>query len=515
MNEQTRTSRRGRKRQQDKTQASGNYTAVYRQLKHPYEPQKVFSDDEVHAIHDTALKVLEELGIKILLEEARSIFQAAGAKVEQESQMVFIGRDIVESALKTAPKSIRMRARNLEREQDYALGSMLFAPGAGCPNVTDRLRGRRPGDLESYEETLKLQQAFDVMHVLGPSSEPQDVPIQDRHYAQMKSQMTLCDKPMFAYSRGRQQVEQIFELLQTGLNLSSDDFVDGSWVFTIINTNSPRLIDNPMAQGVIDFARAGQMSIITPFCLSGAMAPVTVAGALVLQHAEALACIALSQLAKSGAPVSYGGFASNVYMKSGAPAFGTPEHVKLEIGSGQLARLIGLPWRTAAGSAGVANDMQSAGENHMGLWGSLMANATVCVHSAGWLEGGLTFGYEKYINDIEALQTIAELCKPTAADFGALAWEALSDVEPGGHFFGTQHTMDRYQTAFYDPLVADLNNHGNWVEGGCVEAPERATKVWQKTLQEFVAPEGALEIEERLAPYIEKKKAEGGAPPLD
>jgi trimethylamine--corrinoid protein Co-methyltransferase len=184
---------------------------------------------------------------------------------------------------------------------------------------------------------LKLQQAFDVMHVLGPSAEPQDVPTQDRHYAQMKAQMTLCDKPMFAYSRGQQQVEQMFEMIQIGLGLSSDEFDDGSWVFTIINTNSPRLIDLPMAQGVIDFARADQMSIITPFCLSGAMAPITVAGALVLQHAEALSCIALAQLTKEGAPVSYGGFASNVYMKSGAPAFGTLDRFAVAY-SGRVSR---------------------------------------------------------------------------------------------------------------------------------------------------------------------------------
>lgn len=513
MSLEEKTACRGR-RSRDKVASGGNDTKTYRQLKHPYEPQKVFSDDEVQAIHDTALKVLEELGIKMLLEEARSIFQTAGARVHDD-EMVFIGRDIIESALKTAPKSIRMRAANPEREQDYALGTMLFAPGAGCPNVTDLVRGRRPGDLESYEETLKLQQAFDVMHVLGPSSEPQDVPIQDRHYAQMRAQMIYCDKPMFAYSRGQAQVDQIFEMIQLGLNLSSDEFANGSWAFTIINTNSPRLIDRPMAQGVIDFARAKQMSIITPFCLSGAMAPITVAGALVLQHAEALACIALSQLTKEGAPVSYGGFASNVYMKSGAPAFGTPEHIKLEIGSGQLARLISLPWRSAAGSAGVANDMQSAGENHMGLWGALMANATVTVHAAGWLEGGLTFGYEKYINDMEALQTIAELCKKPETGFGGMAWEALAEVEPGGHFFGAAHTMERYQTAFYEPLVADLNNHGNWIEGGSVTSDQRATKVWQDTLANFQLPVNSGDIKERLAPYISTKKAEGGAAPLD
>ena len=272
--------------------------------------------------------------------------------------------------------------------------------------------------------------------------------MQNRHYSMTATQLVHGDKPMFIYARGRRQVAESFELIRLGLDLAETDFTDGVWASTVINTNSPRQIDIPMAEGLIDFARAGQMSIITPFCLAGAMAPVTVAGALVLQHAEALAAITLAQLAQSGAPVAYGGFASNVDMKSGSPSFGTPEHIKLSIGSGQLARHIGLPWRSASGAASNTADMQAAGETHMGLWAALQANATLTVHAAGWLEGGLSFGYEKFINDIEALQTIAELCAKTPEDEASLGWAALADVDPGGHFFATEHTMQRYRDAF-------------------------------------------------------------------
>jgi trimethylamine--corrinoid protein Co-methyltransferase len=329
----------------------------------------------------------------------------------------------------------------------------------------------------------------------------------------MRIQMECGDKPNFVYAGGRAQVAQSFEMIQLGNDMSAHAFDDDVWCFIVINTNSPRQLDVPMAEGIIDFARANQLSIITPFCLAGAMAPITISGALVLQHAECLAAITLAQLARPGAPVAYGGFSSNVDMKSGSPAFGTPEHIKLSIGSGQLARHIGLPWRSATGAASNTNDMQAATETNMALWAQLQANATLTVHSAGWLEGGLTFGYEKFINDIEALQTIAELCQKTPEDPESLGWSALCEVEPGGHFFATQHTMDRYKTAFYEPLVSDLRNHGAWRDDGAKSSAERATKIWQNTLRDFKAPHDSATVADRLAAYIERGKAKGGAAP--
>lgn len=505
--------RRGRRRRTGADTVIESRSLRYRQLKHPFEPQKVFSDDEINSIHETALRVLKELGIKVLLPEARDIFAAAGARVEDD--MVFIDRDIVDAALHTAPSNIRLRASNPAREQDYTNGTVIFAPGSGCPNATDFERGRRPGSLQDFEETTKLAQSFDVIHMLGQSAEPQDVPIQFRHYDMVRAQMEFSDKPLHVYARGTAQAHQTFEMIQLGFDLSDDDFADGAWVTTIINTNSPRMLDNPMAQGIIDFARAGQMTVITPFCLAGAMAPVTVSGALTLQHAESLSGITLAQLAKTGAPVSYGGFSSNVDMKSGSPAFGTPEHVKMQIGGGQLARHIGLPWRSATGAASNTPDMQSASETNMALWGAMMGNATMTLHAAGWLEGGLTFGYEKFINDIEALQVIAELCiKPvgTAAEIG---FDAIKDVPPGGHFFATQHTMDRYRTAFYEPLVADLRNFGAWEDAGAKTSADRATEIWKQTLEDFVKPPTGEAVPDRLATYIETQISAGGAAPME
>jgi len=515
MERETRGRRRtgGRTARAASNPAASTRSHAYRHLRHPYAPQTIFSEDEVARIHDTALSVLEELGIKTLLPEARDIFAKAGARLDDD--MVYLGRDIVEAALKSAPSSFRLRAANPAREQVYENGAMLFMSGAGCPNATDHERGRRPGDLQSFEETLKLQQDFDAIHMLGPSVEPQDVPINLRHYATTRSQLAYTDKPMFIYARGRGQVYDCMEMIQIALNLSDDELQNGTWGWTNINTNSPRMLDNPMAQGIIDFARLNQMSIITPFCLAGAMAPITVAGALTLQHAEALAGITLAQLARAGAPVSYGGFSSNVDMKSGSPAFGTPEHVKMQIGAGQLARHIGLPWRSATGAASNTCDMQAATETDMAIWGGMMSNATLLIHAAGWLEGGLSFGYEKFINDMEALQSVAELTLPTKADDAEIGFDALAEVQPGGHFFATAHTMERYQTAFYEPLVSDLDNFGRWEDGGRLSSADRATKIWKDRLAAFKAPAGGAAAAAAVEGYIADKTQAGGAAPVE
>ncbi len=501
--------RRGRAARQSAPVAR---TINYTQLRNPFTPQSVFSDDEVAGLHDTACKVLEELGMSVLLPEARAIYAAGGCKVVED--MVFIGRDVVAEALRTAPSGTRLRAPNPAREVEYRQGSLIFTAAGGCPNVSDRVRGRQAGSLATYRDAIRLCQSFDVIHKMPAAPEPQDVPLHLRHLKVTEAQMTLGDKPLTVYARGQGQVEQSFDLIRTGLNLSQDDWTDGVWATTVINTNSPRRLDLPMARGIIDFARAGQMTIITPFCLAGAMAPVTVAGALVLQHAEALAGIVLAQLAKPGAPVSYGGFSSNVDMKSGSPAFGTPEHLKMQLGAGQLARHIGLPWRSAAGSAANMADAQGAHENIMGLWGATLAGATLVIHAAGWLEGGLTFGFEKFICDIEALQTIAELCVRPEADMDAMAYAAIAEVPPGGHFFAAAHTMERFDRAFYVPVVADLTNHGTWTAGGALSAQDRATAIWQRVVADHVPPPGSEEIAGRLAQRVADLTAQGGALPI-
>jgi trimethylamine--corrinoid protein Co-methyltransferase len=504
---------RGRRRGRPEAPATSR-SERYRHLRNPFVPQTVFSENEVAAIHDTALRVLEELGLKVLLPEARQLFAKAGALVDETTGMVRIGREIVTAHLARAPRSIGAKAGARERDITFENGALTFIAGSGTPNVTDIERGRRSGSLADFEALTKLVHSFDVLHAQAPYTEPQDVPTHLRHLAMMRIQLTLSDKFPFVYARGGPQVADSFEMIRLAQGLSEEAFIAEPFCYTIINTNSPRQLDIPMAQGIIDFARAGQILVITPFCLAGAMAPITVAGALTLQHAEALAGIALAQIARAGAPVLYGSFSSNVDMKSGAPAFGTPEHFKATLGSGQLARFLGLPWRAGGGSAGPSPDAQAANETQMGLWASVLAGATMLIHSAGWLEGGLSFSYEKMITDLEVLQTIAELCARTPADVDSIGFDAIAEVQPGGHFFATAQTMARYRDAFYPPLVADLSNFGNWTEAGSKTATERAQGVWRKIVADYQPPARGQEIAAALEPFIARRTEQGGAAPV-
>ena len=484
----------------------------YRNLRTPFPPMDVFSADQIGAMHDTALRTLEDLGMRVLLPEAIEIFRKGGARLEDD--MVYIGREMVEAAVASAPKSITGRAGVRHRDIFLELGSLVFQPGAGAPHATDLVRGRRPGSAQDYREYTQLGHHFDVFQMMSPSVEPQDVPTHLRHYFTTEVQLTLSDKFPFIFSRGTPQVMDCFEMLRDFRGVDDSAFMAEPYCYTIINTNSPRTLDIPMAQGLIDFARHGQMSIVTPFTLMGAMAPITVAGAITLSHAEALAAITLTQLTRPGAPVCYGTFTSNVDMKSGAPAFGTPAHFQASLAAGQLARLIGLPWRSAAGSASNMNDVQAANENQMGLWGCLMAGATVIIHAAGWLEGGLTVSYEKIVTDAEVLNMIAELCAGAQAGSDEIGFDnALSQVAPSGHFFDAPQTMERYSTAFYEPIVHDYANFGTWTDRGALDANTRATKVWQDILAADVRPAVDETRLQALRAFIARRTQEGGAPP--
>ncbi|MDU8945202.1 trimethylamine methyltransferase family protein [Ovoidimarina sediminis] len=505
---------RSRRRRSGAPPAPPAREADYRSLRNPFPVMEVFSADEIAAMHLSALSLLEDLGVKVLLPEARRIFRDGGARVDDDSEMVFISRDMVDAALAAAPRTIPCRALDRARDFTLELGSLTFQPGAGAPHATDLKRGRRPATGSDFRELTRLTQHFDVFQMVSPLVEPQDIPTHIRHYFTVEAQLSLTDKFPFFFSRGTPQILDSFEMLALFSGLSDDALRAESHCYTIINTNSPRTLDIPMAQGLIDFARYGQLAIVTPFTLMGAMAPITVAGAVTLSHAEALAAITLSQLTRPGAPVCYGTFTSNVDMKSGAPAMGTPSHFHASLAAGQLARHIGLPWRCAAGSSSNLNDVQAANENQFALWGCLMAGATVIIHSAGWLEGGLSVSYEKLITDAEVLNMVAELCAGAKAGPDEIGIEtAIAEVAPGGHFFATTQTMARYATEFYQPIVHDYANFGTWAERGAEDASTRATGVWQEILASGPHPRVDADRLAEVQAYIARRTAEGGAPP--
>ena len=282
-------------------------------------------------------------------------------------------------------------------------------------------------------------------------------------------------------------------------------------VLTIVNINSPRLLDEPMSEGLIAMAEHGQPVVVTPFTLMGAMTPVTLAAALAQQNAEALFGVALTQLVNPGTPVMYGAFTSNVDLRSGAPAFGTPENAKANVIGGQLARRYLLPYRSSNANASNAVDLQAAYETGLSTWGAVLGGANMIYHAAGWLEGGLTASYEKLILDVEMLQAMMEFLAPVIVDDDTLGFEAMKAVPPGGHFFGAEHTIARYETAFYRPLLSDWRNHGAWQEAGSPDALTRATALWRQALREYEEPAMDESVREALDAYVARRREEIGA----
>lgn len=481
--------------------------------RNPYGTAKALSDDEVEHVHRTALAELERHGIRVLLPEARALFAAAGAVVDARTEMVRLGTDLVTSLLSTAPSTFTLHARNPERSLSIGGDSVAFFPVGGPPYASSRVSGRRPGTFADFVDFTRLTQRTDVLHSVSPTVEAQDLPLQERHLRTIHCGLTETDKPVHVFSRGRAVVADELEMVRLAHGLTVDEFHGAAHTWTNINTNSPRQLDIPMSLGIIDLARVGQMVIMTPFTLAGAMAPVTLAGALLLQHIEAVAAICLAQIARPGAPVVYGAFTSNVEMRSGAPAFGTPETMRAAIASGQLARRLGVPWRSQATSTSPTEDAQGAYETMVSLMGALLGGANIVMHAAGWQEGGLVASFEKFAMDVEALEIVAEGLRPIMVDDAELALEALADVAPGGHFFGTEHTMARFETAFHEPSLFTRHNIGQWADGGSVDATGRAEVLYRRWLDEFVAPPMDDDARAAVDDFVARRIAEGGSLP--
>jgi trimethylamine--corrinoid protein Co-methyltransferase len=364
-----------------------------------------------------------------------------------------------------------------------------------------------------YQNFLRLEQAFNVMHMAGGYPvEPTDLPPSTRHLDCLASMVKLTDKAFHAYALGRTRILDALEIVRIGRGIGREQLMAEPSLFTIVNTNSPLKLDGPMIEGLIEMARANQTVVVTPFTLTGAMAPASLAGALALQNAEALAGIAFTQMVNPGSPAMYGGFTSNVDMKSGAPAFGTPEYVRAALAGGQLTRRYQIPYRSSNASASNVVDAQAAYESEMSVWGAVMGHCNMMMHGAGWMEGGLVASFEKFILDIEILQGMAEFLQPIKIDEAELAVEAIREVGPGGHFFGVGHTLERYETAFYAPLLSDWRNFENWTLAGAENATQRASKIYKQVLADYQPPPLDPAIAEELAAFVAKRKEEGGAP---
>ena len=481
-------------------------------LVNPYPPLEPLSSDQLGAIHEASMTVLEDYGIEVLSERVRASFRGAGARVDDSHGIVRPDRELVLDLVARAPGAFSLTPRNPNRRLEVGGAHIHFGMVSGPPNVHDCVNGRRPGNFADYERLVQLGQTFNAIHFFGNQSvAPIDLPAQTRHLDTYRASLILSDKVFSAVPIGRGRVRDAVEMVARARGLSLGELAISPSLFGNININSPRKLDEAMSEGALALAEYGQAVIVTPFTLMGAMTPVTLAAGLVQQNAEALFGIAMVQLFFPGTPVVYGGFTSNVDMRSGAPAFGTPENAKANLAGGQLARHYGLPYRSSGCNASNTADAQAVYETQMSLWSAVLGNGNLLYHAAGWLEGGLVASFEKVIIDVEILQNLTCLFSKPKVNTEELALDAIGAVPPGGHFFGTEHTMQRYESAFYQPLLSDWQNNESWVEAGAKDATQRATDLWQQAIHSFEPPPidpGRLEA---IDEYVEKRKHEIGS----
>ncbi len=447
------------------------------------------------------------------LPQARAMLKRAGAHVVEGEPVVRFDPEMIMEKVAQAPSDFKIHGRKAEDFLTCGGPHINFSTLSSPPNATDLAGGRRPGNYQDFRNFLKLTHQINVAQVIaGYPVEPLDIAVPIRHLYTSRAILTMTEKPLRVYSHNRKRIRDVMQMVRIAHQLDDRDLIAQPRVFGSINPNSPRQYDDAMLIGIIECAKLGQPLIITPFTLAGAMAPVSLAGALTLQNAEALAGIAFAQIVRPGTPVMYGSFTSNIDMRSGAPAFGTPESAKCIIISGQLARRYNLPYRSSNANAANAPDAQAVYESQMSLWASLLSQSNFVFHGLGWLEGGLAASFEKFIIDAEMIQGLMEFIRPIDFSPAELALDAIGGVAPAGHYLGSAHTMQRYQTAFYTPFLSDWQNFEAWQQAGSLDATRRAEKIYRSLLDSYEQPVMDDAVGEELDAFVEKREAEGGSP---
>jgi len=504
-------------RRRERTRAArttGPSLAPLPRLSNPWPPLEILSAEQVERIVDAAYRVLEEAGLEIRSAEAREYYRRAGALVDEATQMVRMGRELVEAQLAHAPERFVLHSRDPGRHLHVGDNIVNFGPISGAPNLSDMESGRRYGDLEGFRNILRLTHTLGVLHWQGGIVvEPVDIPVPVRHLQIFQAHIEYANIVWAARGVGGVQAYDAIAMSAIEHCCSIEELASRPTLLTVTNVNSPRRVDAEILDCIMVLARHGQCVVITPFTLMGAMAPITLAGALVQQTAEALGVITLLQLVRPGAPCVMGCFTSNVDMRTGSPAFGTPEYVHAVIASAQIGRRLKLPVRTSAVNASPVVDAQSTYETAFSLQAAILSHSHLINHACGWLEGGLTASYEKVVVDAELLRNWAAILKPVQFSDDDLAVEAIKEIPVGGHFFGSSHTLARYETAFYRPLLSDWSNFENWQDAGSRTATQRATALWKKLLAEYVPPPIDPAVKEAIVAYVARRTEEIGREP--
>lgn len=497
-----------RRRSARSPRSTGLSQRPFAELRNPLRPVEMISADQVEVIHHTSLQVLRDIGLVVNSGVARGLLCAVGADVDEETQTVRFDPALVEDLLIGIPSEFTIHARDPAKTVTVGGNSLTFATVCGPSFVSDLDQGRRAGTLEDMRNFVKLSASLNVFHHEGGAGcEPLELPPETRHLDMMLAQTTLCDKGWQpCWMNTAERARDCIEMARIALQTDEEGLRTCPGILGGINTNSPLLLDDGQAEAVIEFARAGQPVHITPFTLAGAMAPATIGGALVQQNAEALAGIVLGQAACLGAPVFYGHFTSNVDMRTGSPAFGTPEYAQSVIVSGQMARRYGLALRSSNTTGAACVDAQATYESDISINACIQAHVNVMMHAGGWLEGGLTCSFEKLILDAELLQLQSAILDPIDLSAAAIGVDAMIEAGPGGHFFGTAHTLERYESAFYTPILSDWRNFESWRDDGAKTATERANGIWKQLLRDYEQPPIDPAIEEELEAYVAKRK---------
>ncbi|HEX5261794.1 MAG TPA: trimethylamine methyltransferase family protein [Gaiellales bacterium] len=469
---------------------------------------EILSPDAMQTLDRGWRRIVSEIGIEFILPEAVEIFRAAGCRTEDA--IVYLDPEFVLEQVAKAPREFELTARNPEQSVHVGGDSMAFGAVYGPPFVRAGDE-RREATMADFENFVRLSQSFDQLDTPGGTiCEPNDRPLDSRHLDMVYALQTLSDKVhMGSVTSGPNAADTVrmCEIVHGGREAIERSPV----VISLINVNSPLRYDDRMLAAMLEYVRAGQPVVITPFLLMGAMSPVTVPAALVQQMAEALAGIALTQLVRPGCPVVFGSFLSNTDLQSGSPSFGTPESALGLLCTGQIARYFGLPWRSGGGlTSSQTVDAQASYEALMTMLPTFLAGANFVMHAAGWLESGLVSCYEKFIVDIEILRMLQEEFTPLEVDEASLAYGAHQEVGHGGHFLGAEHTLERFRTCFYRPLLSSTDNFERWKKRGGLDATARASEIWRSTLDEYQQPPLDDPVREQLKEYVDRRRIELG-----
>jgi trimethylamine---corrinoid protein Co-methyltransferase len=470
-------------------------------------PYEVLDEEGLSLIEHNADTILEEVGLEFRGDEvARGILRDAGADVQGER--VRFPRGMCRSIIQTsAPREFIQYARNPANDVRIGGDATVFAPNYGSPFVHDLDRGRRYGTLEDFRNLVKLAYLSPHLHHSGGTvCEPVDVPVNKRHLDMVYAHMRFSDKPFMGSVTAPERARDTVEMAR--ILFGADHLEDHPVVLSLVNANSPLVWDATMVGAARAYAEANQAVLVTPFILAGAMAPVTTAAVCTQSLAEGLGAIALIQLVRPGAPVVLGSFASSMSMQSGAPTFGTPEPSLVLYAMAALARRLGVPFRSGGSlCASKIPDAQAAYESAATLIPTVTAGVNFVLHAAGWLEGGLAVGYEKFILDADQCGMMQVFAQGIDLSENGQALDAILTNEPGTHFLGSAHTLANFETAFYRSETADNNSFEQWRDDGALDAAQRANAVWKRMLAEYEAPPIDPAIDEALLDFIARRKA--------